>query len=218
MKDVIVADDHPMIVAGLMDIVQGSGRYRVVATFSNGTDALEFISSGYEGIAILDINMGDVSGLEISRHVHQNAISLQIIILTLFDDPEFLLEAIDYGVQGYLSKENTAEELLNCIDQVGEGKRYISQSFFESHKDISSDIESIFQVRERIAALSQRELNVISLISQGMSSTQIADTLFLSPKTIENHRGNICKKLNITGHNSLTKWVAEHKRMIEYTS
>ena len=204
---ILLADDHPILLNGLAEYVNNIENCEVVAQASNGMQALNAIIEKDIDIAILDIDMPYFSGLEVVKKVKSIGKEVKIVILTLHKEKDLFEEAKALGCHGYLLKEFALNEIKECLTSVEAGSFYFS-----------SDLNQVLEAKETIPEydlLTNTERKVLSLVSQAKTSTEIADLLFISKKTVENHRSNICKKLKLEGgHNSLLKWAIENKDLI----
>jgi two-component system, NarL family, response regulator DegU len=208
---VLIADDHPLFRKGLRDFITGSGRYDVVADAATGEEALVLIRKLKPDVAVLDINMPGMDGLEVARQVGGERIPTELVILTMHDDAEHFEVAMEAGIMGYLLKDSAAEDIVQCIKSVLAGKSYISPSL--SVHLMRRSVKSAAGIEKKlgITSLTPSERKVLKFISTGKSTKDIADQLFVSAKTVSAHRSNICRKLDIHGTNALLKFALEHK-------
>ncbi|MCC6369955.1 MAG: response regulator transcription factor [Bacteroidia bacterium] len=187
---ILIADDHPMTLFGTKSFVEKLG-HKVVEICSNGIIAHNLILTHQPDIAILDINMPGMSGIEIAEKVQYHQIPTRIILHTIFNDRSVYKKALELGVYGYLLKNFSSDELEECLKAVAIKKSYFS-SHLESQLQISSTNESAILNQFNIT-----ERKILELIAQQKSNRQIAEMLFLSDKTIEYHRKNIIEKLGL---------------------
>ena len=207
---VVIADDHPLILAGLANELEKIEGIIIVARETNGLDAIKAIDYHKPHLVILDVQMPGKTGLEIAKYIKENEIQAEVILLTMFHDLSFIEMARKVGVSGYLLKEYIVEEVRECIEVVVSGGRYLSKSF----EIISSEVQQQFS---ELSQLSRMERKIIRMISEGKTSEQIAELLFISPKTVENHRYNMAKKLNLESYNnSLVRYAMDKKKMLEF--
>ncbi len=188
----IIADDHPLILMGLEQALSKMEHIKIARKCADGQEALEAIELYKPHFAILDIQMPKLTGLEVAEAVQKQKLPVHIILLTMMHNLSLLEEAKQYDVRGYLLKDSMLKEIENCLNQIIAGKEYFGKSM-----DIISH-----EVREQYGALenlTRMEKKVFRLIGEEKSSKEIAQLLFVSPKTISNHRYNICKKLEIGG-------------------
>ena len=204
------ADDHPILRKGISDLIKETEGMEWVGSAENGANALEKIRAIEPDVAILDIEMPFHSGLEVAKFLLQENSKTNFILLTLFKDESFFQHAISLGIKGYLLKESSEREILDCIRSVARGTAYVNASLTQYliRPQVPKD--------DTFAKLSKHEINILKLIARQKTTAEIADMLFISPKTVSNHRTNISKKLNLAGEqNGLLKWAIEHREALE---
>lgn len=203
------ADDHPMLRKGISDLIVETRDLEWVGSAENGTEALEKIRAIKPNIAVLDIEMPGLTGLQVAQALIEESSPTSIILLTLFKDGHFLRNALSIGVKGYLLKESSAKEIVDCIKSVHEGRAYVNPAMSQyliAPPSVETDI---------LSDLSDHEINILKLIAQQKTSSEIASMLFISPKTVSNHRSNISKKLGLSGEqNGLLKWAMSQKALL----
>lgn len=210
----LIADDHPIFRSGLKALLLGAYPDAKIKECENGKEAQEYIEKELPDIAILDIDMPFKNGLEVLEDI-QNQSYTRVIILTMYTDAEMLRKSMSSGAVGYLVKDETTDELVSCIETIIKGEKYIA-SKLRSSPDIQSKIRENEAILERLGKLTQTELKTIKLVSEKYSSKEIAELLFVSPKSVENYRSRICKKLELDAkNNALLLWVLEHKSLID---
>lgn len=203
--NVLIADDHPFTLQGTRSFVEAYG-YKVADTCSNGVAALNLIKLHHPDIAILDINMPGLDGLDVSLKVQESKLRTKIILLTMHKEMTIYKKAIEYGIYGYILKEHAQTELEKCLKEVSKGNRYVS-AFLED--DLFADHS---KGDGYLSKLTLSERKIIELIAQLKTSKQIAGLLFLSEKTVEGHRSNIIEKLGLPKEkNILLKWVIRNR-------
>lgn len=201
---VLIADDHKIFRLGLVDIIKGDNSSYVLAEAEDGLQAFNKIKKWNPDIAILDISMPNMNGLEIAREIQKKKIKVEIIILTMHTGEEYFKEAINYGVKGYVLKDNSSNDLLTAIKFVSAGKHFISPALSEYLVKTNKEMTSLNN-------LSTSERRIIKLISKNKTSKKIAGELSISFRTVQNHRANICKKLGLNGSNSLLHFAMQNK-------
>lgn len=205
MESIVIADDHPVTLNGISAFV-GSLGYKVISQYTNGIVALNNILALQPDYAILDISMPGLTGLEVLEKVRSQTKTQKIVLYTMYHDTALFEKAKSLEVNGYILKDFALEELADCLAHLRYKKQWLSPKLDDSLmvKETATD-------DEKLASLSAAEQKIISLIAQRKTSRQIAEQLFISEKTVENHRGNIIKKLGITGgSNALTFWTTKH--------
>lgn len=208
---IIIADDHPIFRNGVKDILKNVPNMQILGEASNGLEAYHLILSSHPDIAILDLEMPILNGLDVCEKVINEKHNTKFIILTMHKERHYFLEAMKCGVYGYLLKDYAITELVNCIEVVNKNEKYISkeiENYLVEHN--SSNLQSEEQI-SLLMQLTPTEKVILKLISKGKSSLEIAELLFISPNTVDNHRANITKKLKLEGKNSLLKFAIEWK-------
>lgn len=212
--NVLIADDHPIFRQGLVKILESEKTIKLVGECGNGLEALQKIKETKPEIAILDISMPKLNGLEIVREIKNDGRNSEFIILTMYDDEEYFNEAMDYGVKGYLLKDDAASDLIACIQAVALGKYYVSPNISEYLLNRKFQIKEVQKKNPGLQCLSEMEKQVLKLISENKTSRQIGEKLFISYRTVQNHRNNICRKLGFKGYNKLLQFSLENKSYI----
>lgn len=202
---VMNADDHPMLRKGVTDLIIQTADIEWVGSAADGKEAIEKIQLLKPDVAILDIEMPHFNGIEVAQNLIKEKTLTKFILLTLFKDESFLKNALKAGIHGYLLKDSSENEIITAIRSVYEGKTYISTALTSILIGNNNDDNLLNQ-------LSSQEINILKLVAKQKTSVEIADMLFLSTKTVANHRANISKKLQLSGEqNGLLKWAIEHK-------
>lgn len=212
---VLIADDHTILRQGLLKIIEGKPSIEVVAETGDGEEALELILSLKPDVAVLDINMPGKSGLEIVKACGDTGVATEFIILTMYKEQEYFDEALDSGVKGYILKENASSDLLDCIASVAAGKPYVSPILSEYLIHSDGRRRRAQEELPLLQRLTEMERKVLKLIAQNKTSKEIAGELFISYRTVQNHRNNICTKLNLKGYNKLLQFALEHRSLLE---
>jgi DNA-binding NarL/FixJ family response regulator len=213
MYKIIIADDHPIFRSGIREVIKSLPFVEWKGEAQNGMEAYQLILATQPDVAILDLEMPLLTGLDVCKKVLSEKHQTKFIILTMHKEKHFFEEAMEAGVMGYLLKDNAVEELVKCIEMVRMNQKYISpqiENFLIERQGKMAD-EHITQVLKQ---LTSTEKVLIKLISQGKTSPEIAQHLFLSVSTIENHRYNISKKLQLEGKNSLLKFAILYKESL----
>lgn len=202
---VMNADDHPMLRKGVTDLIIQTADIEWVGSAADGKETIEKIQLLKPDVAILDIEMPHFNGIEVAQNLIKEKTLTKFILLTLFKDESFLKNALKAGIHGYLLKDSSENEIITAIRSVYEGKTYISTALTSILIGNNNDDNLLNQ-------LSSQEINILKLVAKQKTSVEIADMLFLSTKTVANHRANISKKLQLSGEqNGLLKWAIEHK-------
>jgi len=205
---VLIADDHPLFLEGVRRAVEGVPSMLVVAEARDGEMALREIEARRPDLAILDIRMPKRSGLQVLREMKERQLSTDVIFLTMYDDEETFNEAMDLGVMGYVSKESAVDDLVAAIGTVVKGKHYISPALMDLMVGRCARPASKGRALD---PLSPAERKILKLIADSKTSKEIAEELFISQRTVENHRAHISAKLGIHGSYSLLKFAIENR-------
>lgn len=217
MKDnvkILIADDHPLMLQGLKMVLNEEEWCSDCDQAKDGEEAYKKIISNNYDVAVLDVEMPKMSGLEIARKISDEKNETKVIFLTMYKDEDLFDEAMDSGAQGFVLKENAVDDIINCISEVLEGKYYISpliSGYLVKHLNKKNNLEKLVP---SISDLTVSERRILKLISQNKTSKEIAEILSISSKTVENHRNNISKKLNLQGSHSLLKFAITNKHLM----
>ena len=209
---VVIADDHPLFRKGLVELLRGEPGLRVVGEAGDGPAALELIERERPRLAVLDIAMPGTGGLDVARAVRERGLPVRVVLLTMYDLPEMLSRAVELGVAGYVLKDSAAAELLACLHYVAAGRVYVSPVL--SHRVLAGRPGAAAPDDGGLERLTPTEQRVLRLIAQHRTTPQIAVALGVRPKTVDNHRSHICKKLGITGTNALVRYALEHRQRL----
>lgn len=209
MTTILLADDHRMVREGLRTLLEQRERLDVIANVSNGNDALEKAIELDPDVAILDITMPGMNGIEVTHRLRTDKPRIQVIILSMHADRQFVIEALRAGARGYVLKDSAFQELRVAIRTVLQGGVYLSPRITPIVVDAAvhgtvSEETSPFDI------LSSREREVLQMIAEGLKTREIADALVVSEKTVETHRRNIMEKLDLRSIAELTKYAIRH--------
>jgi len=211
---IIIADDHPIFRAGIKDIISGIPGTELVGEAKDGLDAYRLIVSAIPDIAILDLEMPQLTGLDVCRKVLGEKHFTRFIILTMHKETRFFREAMDAGVLGYLLKDNAIDELVACIRSVSSGRPYASRQIESYLTEHQAREQLPVEITKLYAALTPTEKVIVKLVAQSKTSQEIAESIFISPNTVDNHRANIARKLQLEGKNSLLKFALQYKDLL----
>jgi DNA-binding NarL/FixJ family response regulator len=189
---VLLVDDHPVVRAGTRFVLEQDGRLRVIGEAARGRDAVHMTADLRPDVVVMDINLPDMSGLEATRHIARSSPRARVLMLSLYNDSEYVLGALEAGASGFLVKHCDPIELRDGILRAHAGERVLHQSVL--HAVINRAVHGAAVSAD---ALSQRELEVLEFLAEGATSKEIALELGLRPKTVENHRARILDKLGV---------------------
>ena len=197
---VLIADDHTLVAEGLAKILEGD--FDVVATVQNGSDLVKAAEQYYPDLALIDVSMPELTGVEAARKLVELVPHCKVICVTMHSNPEFVREAFRAGASGYVLKRSAGAELLEAIRQVLSGNAYVSPL-------LTKDVLSIM-LQPRSPTLTSRQREILRFVAQGLSAKEIASRLNISVKTAHFHKTSIMEKLNIHTTAELTKYALEH--------
>jgi DNA-binding NarL/FixJ family response regulator len=213
MSDIIrilLADDHPVVRRGLKATIEEDADLRVVAEAVDGNDALAKMIEFKPHVAILDIDMPGANGLSVAREAAAKNLSTHIIFMTFHSDEDLMRAAMDAGGKGYLLKGTETDEIADAIRAVVLGRTYISSTMASVLLRQKADQSGSDQAPDT-SILTPTEKKILRLIADGLSSKEIGDRLSIHYRTVENHRTNMCRKLNIEGANALARFALQHR-------
>jgi DNA-binding NarL/FixJ family response regulator len=209
-KTILIIDDHPLFREGIKAIIGRSNRFELIGEAGNGREGLRMARELKPDLALVDMSLPDQSGIQLTRELKNASPKTRIMIVTMHSKIDYIVKAFQAGATGYVVKESTSKKLLQGIDTVLEGEYFMNSSV--SHKVI----KKLMQFPEKEVkimdagydTLTPREQEIMVLLAQGFSSKKIAEKLFISPNTVENHRSNILRKLNIHNTIELVRYAA----------
>jgi DNA-binding NarL/FixJ family response regulator len=208
--DVILVDDHLMFRLGIKKILEASEDVKVVGEASDGQELLSLLNQVSPHMVILDISMPKISGIDATREIKQTSPHIKVLILTMHNNIEYLQHAMSVGAEGYVLKQDAGTELFSAIDSIRSGGIYISPSFSLQLKN-----EFIKSCRGEITPgldlLTARQREVVTLIAEGKTGKEIASILFISSRTVEKHRSQIMRKLNLESTADIVKYAINKK-------
>jgi DNA-binding NarL/FixJ family response regulator len=207
---IVIADDHPLLRRGLRDVIGGNPRFRIVGEASDGEEAMRQFAALKPQVAIIDIDMPRLNGLEAIRALRQLPFLIKPVILTMYKEEDMFMAAMDLGAKAYVLKENAAIDILTALEKVAQGETFVSASMSEAGRRRSERIQQLLLSKPQIETLTPSERRILKLVGEDYTSKEIADRLHLSVRTVDNHRQNICRKLNLHGTHSLLKFAFDH--------
>jgi DNA-binding NarL/FixJ family response regulator len=202
MADVLIADDHPMVRAGLRQLLEAERSIQRIAEAASGTETLDQLREGGWQLVILDINMPGQSGMDILRQIQEHHPEVRVLVLSGHSERQFATQVLKAGAMGFISKESPPAELLNAVRTVLDGRRYVSAALAEllvTQLDKNTD-------QPLHATLSEREFQIFCKIAAGRAITQIAQELSLSAKTVSTYRTRILEKMHFSTNADLTTY------------
>lgn len=204
---VLLADDHSIVRTGLKKILESHEKISEVIECKDGKEALESIRSLIPDIAVLDISMPKLTGLEVLQKINEENLDVKCLILSMHSEKEYAIRAIKNGAYGYLAKDSAGEELIQAIELVIKGEKYISKDLQQLLLELTAN-PMLQQLHEK---LSDREFKVFLLIAEGTSLNEIAEKLFISIKTVSTYKTRLLEKMKMSNVAELTKYAINNK-------
>ncbi len=208
---VAIVDDHPLFRQGLRQAIEADARFQLVGEAGDGRAGLQLILAAKPDIAVLDVNLPHLSGLDVARQLQAKAHPTRVIILTMYKEEETCNLALDLGVKGFVLKENAVQDILASLHAVAAGGHYLSPSISGYLVKRRHRAETLAAHKPGLDDLTQAERRILKGIAEQKTSREIAAELFISPRTVEAHRANICAKLGLRGSHSLLRFALENK-------
>lgn len=212
MIRILLADDHSIVRAGLRRIIEDSGDIEVIAEAADGHEAVQKAHETQPDVAVIDISMPIMDGLEVVSQLHHYYPKMPILILTMHEEEQYVFRAISAGAKGYITKRSAPEQLVNAIRKVHAGGRYLSDSAAES---LAHRLASGTQDRSPMDALSNREIQVLRQLALGKTTREIAEAYNISVKTVDTYRFRLLKKLNLRNNAELSRFAIQN-RLVEF--
>lgn len=205
---ILIADDHPLIAEGIKNTFEETSDFHVVNVVSNGLEVLEYLTNNTVDVILLDIDMPKMDGIACSRQLLQKYPTTKIAILSMHQETSIIKELMKIGVKAYMLKTIPSDELLLAVKIIHEGKEYFNADVTKAllFSENSSTINPLQEKSPLLEDLTNREKEIITLVAQGNTNTKIAEKLFISPRTVDTHRTNIMKKLEIHNVASLIRF------------
>lgn len=192
---VMLVDDHVLMREGIKQLLEFGGTIEVVGEAGDGEECLEKLLSVKPQVLLLDINLPKMNGIEVLKEIKERKIDVKVLILTVHNEVEYLLKAVDIGVDGYILKESESAELKRAISAVINGENYIQPRLIPA---LNSRLVSRDTDKDKVQLLTQRELEVLVQVANGMLNKEIATSLNISERTVKNHISNIFKKIDVS--------------------
>lgn len=191
---IMITDDHSMIREGLKQLLELDGDIKVIAEASDGIQCLNVLDNILPDVLLLDINMPNMNGLEVLKNIKSRKIPVKVLILTVHNEIEYLIKAVEVGIDGYMLKDSDSSELKKAITTVMDGETFIQPSLVPM---LNSKLIDKNEDKEKLNMLTRRELDVLKLLAVGMYNKEIALKLDISERTVKNHVSNIFKKIGV---------------------
>lgn len=206
MIKVLLVDDHDLVRSGIKKLLSDSHDIEIVGEAASGIEALKLVERLKPNVVLMDVNMPEMDGLEATKKIHQKYPNVKVLVLSVHDDDPYPSRVLQAGALGYITKGAATDEMLSAIRAVDAGRRYLSPSV--AQKLALKHLEPEVEGQE---ALSEREMQILEMITSGMKVADIADRLYISPKTVNSYRYRIFEKLNVHSDVELTRYAIRHK-------
>lgn len=205
---ILLADDHPVVRQGLKALLEDEPNFSIVGESGSGLEAIRTCSELQPEVLILDIMMDDISGIEVARQVKESCPRTEIVVLSMHGDKKHVLEALQAGAKAYVVKKSASSELVQAVHEVIVGRRYLGPSLTDMVVDAYLE-KSESGPTDPYDLLSRREREVLHLAAHGYTNAEIAERLFISRRTVETHRANVMRKLNISNQTDLLRYALQ---------
>lgn len=209
---ILIADDHQMFIDGLKALLKREKNIVIAGEVSNGLDALEFIRKKQPDLLITDISMPGMSGVELTRQVKLNYPDVKVLVLSMYNDREIVSEILMSEAEGYILKNTGRRELINAIERIADNSTYYSNDVLNI---MMTRLKKQKIIEKNTALLTTREIEIVKLIMEELSSEEIAEKLFISKRTVDTHRKNIIQKTNTRTLVGLIKFALENS-LVEF--
>jgi len=208
---ILIADDHPIFREGLKKVISRDTQLQVVGEAEDGDEAISRLAELRPDVAVLDLDMPGKDGFAVARAARQTKLAVKVILLTMHNNEEIFYTALDLGVSGYVLKDGAIGEIVSAIRAVAAGRNFFSPELSTYLLNRTNRAAKLVERNPTINDLTPAERRVLKLIAEEKTSKEIAETLFVSVRTVEHHRSNICEKLDLHGFNALVKFAIAHK-------
>ncbi len=210
---IIIADDHQLVRLGLRQTIEAEAHLTVVAEADNGQSAVEIIEKYLPAVAVLDVDMPKMDGLEVARRIHAKNLPTQIIFLTIHSEEALFHHALDLGAKGYVLKDSAADDIVSAIKAVVAGQYFTTISMANYLLNRNANVVSRHAPNgDSLDKLTPTELRVLKLLAEYQTSKEIAGELNISPRTVEAHRANMCQKLDLQGSHALVRFAVKNRQ------
>jgi DNA-binding NarL/FixJ family response regulator len=211
MIKVVTADDHPVVRQGLKLMIEADKSLAVIAQAGDGEEAIELIEQHRPDVAVLDIDMPKMSGFDVVRELQRKRIEVQVVFLTMHGDKKLFQAAMELGTKGYVLKDSAITDIVGSIKSVAAGRPFISPSLSGLLLERRRRRDELDEEQPGLHLLSPAEFKILKLIAEEKTSKEIAEKLFISRRTVDAHRANISRKLDLQGPLALTKFAILHR-------
>ena len=204
---ILIADDHEVVAEGLRHVIEAQADMQVIACVSNGSEAVRRAIQASPDIVVMDYAMPELNGIEATRMIRKRCPRIAVVMLSMYSDPGYVLRALQAGAASYIVKKSAASEVVQAIREVNAGRRYLGRQFTDGA------IDKFIQdatAGDPLTRLSSRERQVLQLLAEGRTSAEVANTLSLSPKSVDTYRARMEQKLGLHDLASLVKFAIQN--------
>lgn len=208
---VVIADDHPVVRAGIRQVLAADPRFEVVGEASNALETVKCVRDLRPAVIVLDLELGETHGLEIAKQLQTMGLQIPVVILTMHRRESYFNEALELGVSAFVLKENAVTEVIDAVAAAARGETWFSPSLSEFWAKRSRQRSSLLRNTPGLADLTATERKVVRAIADNRTTREIAESMGVSPLTVETHRRNICRKLQLSGAHPLLDFALRHR-------
>jgi two-component system, NarL family, response regulator NreC len=209
MIEIILADDHQVVRKGLKALLDAEDDMEIIGEAGDGLETIKMVEEMSPDVLVLDLMMSGINGLEVTRQLNKKNLGTSIVILSMHSNEAYVLEALRSGAKAYVLKESSPDELVRAIREVQEGRRYLSSPLSERAIEAYTKRTEVKSI-DPYDQLTTREREILELIAQGSTNAQISEKFYISTRTVETHRTNLMRKLNIHNHTQLIQFAIQH--------
>lgn len=209
MIKIAIADDHALFSESLQEMLNATGKFNVLATFTNGLQLVEALQEITPDVVIMDIRMPEMNGRQATEIITQKYPSVRVLVVTMFGEPEYYHEMVNAGATGFILKESTADELIKALEEMVAYGSYFSQEILR--RVILKKPKKVMKKEKAPHALSKRELEILTYVCKGWPNTRIAEKFFISPRTVEIHKAHIIEKTKCRNTVNLVLFALKNK-------
>lgn len=210
MITIVMAEDHQMLIDGVQSFFEYDDTVKIIATFNNGKDLVDFVAKKQPNIVITDVRMPKMDGIEATKIIKKKHPEVAVLAMTMFDQPDAIKQMINAGATGYILKNSGIKMLSKAVQEVASGKTFfdpnVALNFMNDYIDENTTIGSSEKV-----ILSRREKEILALIANGKTSKQIGEELFIAKTTVDSHRKNMLRKLKLSSASELVRYAIDKK-------
>lgn len=209
MIKIAIADDHALFSESLKEMLNATGKFEVLATFTNGLQLLEALEKITPDVVIMDIRMPEMNGKQATEIITRKYPSVRVLVVTMYGEPDYYYEMVDAGATGFILKESTANELIKALEEMVAHGSYFSQEILR--RVILKKPKKVIKREKSPHALSKRELEILTYVCKGWPNTKIAEKFFISPRTVEIHKAHLIEKTKCRNTVNLVLFALKNK-------